>query len=169
MNEMVPRKSPAELAGINLRPLEPLVVELTKLREDVATADGPSPDLLERLRCAIERVDQNKPGMDLAAEPVRDAEAATFLGMLLKSFPNSGQQDARVYGKFLQEDVMSLQPTVAAMEFACRRWRGKSRFLPTIAEILIEVKSARDELAGAVEFAGRLRGLHKRMAAELGH
>jgi hypothetical protein len=168
MNEMVPRRSPAELAAINLRPLEPLVAELAKLREDVATADGPSQGLLDRLGRAIERVEQNKPGMDLAAAPARDAEAATFLGMLLKSFPNAGMQDARVYGKFMQEDVMSLQPTVAAMEFACRRWRGKSRFLPTISEILLEVKSARDELAGAVEFAGRLRGLHDRMAAELG-
>src|SRR4051812_38316373 len=80
--------------------IEPFMAALAALREDVATAREPSADLLQRIDRAIEDVKLHEPGLRAAAAPGRKVDVGTYLAMLLKAYPNSGQQDARFYGGF---------------------------------------------------------------------
>jgi hypothetical protein len=92
---------------------------------------------------------------------------AIYLGLLLKSFPNAGLQDAKFFGRMMRDDVLSLTPPVGAVDLACRRWRRKSKFLPAISEMMDEVKAAKSQIEGAAEFIGRLPALRAEYAAKL--
>lgn len=148
--------------------IEPFMAALATLREDVATARETTPDLLQKVERAMEEARIYEPELRAAAAPGGKVDVGTYLAMLLKAYPNSGQQDARFYGGFLHDDVMDQAPPIAAVEIACRHWRQKSKFLPAIAELLVEVRAAKNQVENAVEFAGRLPALRERMARELG-
>ncbi|WP_456756762.1 hypothetical protein [Bradyrhizobium sp. USDA 4011] len=116
---------------------------------------------------AIETHAKHRAAFGKAIAPIPAAGAVAYLGLLMKAFPNAGSQDAGIFGQFLREDVMSLDPSFGAVEMACRRWRQKSRFLPAIAEMMVEVRAARDELAGVAEFVDRLPAIRNAIAAKL--
>ncbi|MGY4224402.1 threonine dehydrogenase-like Zn-dependent dehydrogenase [Bradyrhizobium sp. USDA 4503] len=147
--------------------LEPALRELAAAREAAALSDEPSAELLRTLDRAIEIHGQNKATFDQALAPIPKAGAVAYLGLLLQAFPNGGVQQASAFGQFMREDVMSLDPSFGAVEMACRRWRQKSKFLPAIAEMMVEVRAARDELAGIAEFVDRLPAIRNSLAARL--
>lgn len=147
--------------------LEPALRGIAAAREAAALADEPSAELLELIDQAIEMHGRKKAAFDQALTPIPAAGAVAYLGLLLKAFPNAGSQDAGVFGQFLRDDVMSLDPSFGAVEMACRRWRQKSKFLPAIAEMMVEVRAARDELAGIAEFVERLPAIRDAVAAKL--
>ncbi|UFX42131.1 hypothetical protein HAP47_0023000 [Bradyrhizobium sp. 41S5] len=130
-------------------------------------AEEPSAGLLEQLDQAIEEHRQNRAAFDQAFAPIPKAGAVAYLGLLLQAFPNGGVQHASAFGQFMRDDVMSLDPSFGAVEMACRRWRQKSRFLPAIAEMMVEVRAARDELAGVAQFVDRLPAIRNAIAAKL--
>lgn len=148
--------------------LDPLLRNLLVVREAVILADAPSADLLSSVDHLIEVHAKCKKLFAYAIEPIPKAGAVAYLGLLLKAYPNAGSQDASTFGLFLRDDVMSLQPSFGAVEIACRRWRQRSKFLPAISEMMIEVKAARDELANAAEFVSRLPSIRKSLVDKLG-
>ncbi|PDT77234.1 hypothetical protein [Bradyrhizobium sp. C9] len=167
MRELVERPRGNPPAPPSFSGLEPALRELAAAREAAALADEPSAELLELVDRAIEAHGKNRAAFDHAIAPIPAAAAVAYLGLLLKAFPNAGSQDAVVFGQFLRDDVMSLDPSFGAVEMACRRWRQKSKFLPAIAEMMVEVRAARDELAGVAEFVDRLPAVRSTIAAKL--
>lgn len=141
---------------------------LKDVREAVAVAREPSQDLLERMDAAIALAARSSRDIAAAAEPSTKGVLTMYLGLLMKAYANAGLQDAKVFGRLLRDDVLSLDPPIAAVEIACRRWRQKSKFLPAISELLEEVKAAKDQVENTVVFIGRLPALRDRMARDLG-
>jgi len=147
--------------------LDPIWAELDAVRTDVATAYQPSAELLTKMDHAIAAANHLRPRISAASQPISRGDLAIHLGLLLKSFVNAGQQDAAVFGRFLRDDVLSLEPSVGAIDLACRRWRRKSKFLPAIAEMMDEVRAAQSQIEGAVDFLLRLPALRAEHASRL--
>ncbi len=147
--------------------LDPLLRELAAAREAAAVAQSPTPELLVMLDAAIAISAQHADRLAEATRAIPRAGVVAYLGLLLKAYPNPGSQDAAIFGGFMRDDVMSLEPSFGAVEMACRRWRRKSKFLPAIAEMMLEVKVANDELNGAADFVRRLPRLRAACAATL--
>lgn len=141
---------------------------LNDLREASAMAREASQDLVDRMDAAIALAAGAQRDIAAAAEPASKGVLTMYLGLLMKAYANAGLQDAKVFGRLLRDDVLSLDPPTAAVEIACRRWRQKSKFLPAISELLAEVKAAKDQVESTVEFIGRLPALRDRMVRELG-
>ncbi len=148
--------------------LESLAVQLAAVRQEAAEAREPSQELLAKLESAIAAVQDQQDAAAAGAVPAVRTVVVSYLALLFKGYINAGQQDGRVFGRLMREDILSAAPPVAAVEIACRRWRQKSKFLPAISELLAEVKAAKIEVENAVEFARRLPALRDRMARELG-
>lgn len=168
MGELVPPGPPPQLPAIrNFSDLEPVIQALARVRESVATSGEPSEELLADVAAASALAARHEGDISAASAPASLGMVGVYLSALMEARPNPGQGDATFFGRILREDVFTLRPTEGAIEMACRRWRQKSKFLPTIAEMMVEVKGARDELAGAAEFASRLPALHAALAAVL--
>lgn len=152
----------------SFEPFEELATKLQGIREAAATAMVATPDLVAGLDEAVRLAEEKGDYLRACAAPAMKAESIAYLALLMKAFTNSGLQDAKVFGRLMLEDVMSMSPPLAAIEIACRRWRRKSKFLPAIAELLVEVKAAKDQVENTVEFIGRLPALRERAARDLG-
>lgn len=139
---------------------------LARVREDIVLLE-PSAELLVQIDNAILLAACARQAIVNAAEPASKGMLTMYLGLLMKAYANAGLQDAKVFGRLMRDDVMSLDPPIGAVETACRRWRQKSRFLPAISELMTEVKAAKSEIENTVEFIGRLPVLRERMAREL--
>jgi hypothetical protein len=146
---------------------EALVTSLAAVREEVAMARESSAALIDRIDGALAAVKLEDGSITIGAAPADRSVVASYLTLLFKGYINSGAGDAKVFGRLMREDVLSIAPPVAAVEIGCRRWRQKSKFLPAIAELLVEVKAAKAEVENAVEFGSRLPALRERMAREL--
>ncbi len=100
--------------------------------------------------------------------PASKVQIANHLALLLKSFPNAGKDNAEVFGRMLCEDVGAQQPTIGALEAACRVLRRTSRFIPTIAEALEALTAAeesqRKTIAILKNFPGTKQSLVARVA-----
>jgi hypothetical protein len=134
--------------------IEKFMTIMATVREEAAVAREPSRELLGRLDHAIA----------LAKDQAQSFAAAAQLGGIVSV---AGQQDATIFGQLLIDDVMDLEPPIAAVEIACRHWRQRSKFLPAISEMLAEVKAAKDQVENTVEFVSRLPALRERMARDL--
>jgi hypothetical protein len=151
----------------NFEKLDKVWGRIDEARTASATAFSPSAQLLSDLDAVIDLVGRHAGDIQAAAAPISKGDLAIHLGLLFKSFPNAGVQDARIFGKMMRDDVLSLQPTVGAIDLGCRRWRRKSKFLPAIAEMMEEVRSAQSQIEGAVDFVRRLPALRADMARKL--
>jgi hypothetical protein len=76
--------------------------------------------------------------------PATKLRIAKCLALLVKSFPNAGSADAEIYGGMLLQDVVAAKPTIGDIEETCRHIRGTSKFLPTIAEVLETLATAKE-------------------------
>lgn len=144
--------------------LEKIAGEMAKVRLAAAEDTLPSKILLERVEELISRIAPTSAQLAAQASPAPIGLVATYLGLLLKAYPNAGDKDARIFGRLLRDDVHSLDAPEAAIEIACRRWRQKSKYLPSISELMAEVRIAKVEMDGAREFAARLPALRQSLA-----
>jgi hypothetical protein len=70
---------------------------------------------------------------------------ASHVAMLVGSFPNANPPDPKVYVKMLIDEVAVAQyVTVTTIEAAFRSIRRTSKFLPTVSEVLAEIKKQED-------------------------
>lgn len=146
--------------------LEKLAAELAEARVAAAEEVLSAQALLARVDDLIAKTFPLG-SLDTQAVPAGRGIIATYLGLLLKAYPNSGGQDATIFGRLMRDDVHSLEASEAAIEIACRRWRQKSKFLPAISELMAEVRAAKSEIDGAREFAENLPALRARLAAAI--
>lgn len=144
--------------------LEKLAEDLAAVRLAVIEDEGPMPVLIQRVDQLIAGTGPLQGALAAQAGPAPIVLVATYLGLLLKAYPNSGSQDARIFGRLLRDDVHSIGAPEAAIEIACRRWRQKSKFLPAISELMAEVKAAKSEIGSALEFAARLPAVRADLA-----
>jgi hypothetical protein len=147
---------------------EKLATALAKVREAAALAREPSKELIDRLDQAIGAAAAQRAMVQEAATVAARGIVGAYLALLMKAYTNSGLQDAKIFGRLMLEDVMSMEPPIAAVEIACRTWRRNSKFLPAISELLAEVKGAKDQVENTVEFISRLPALRERMARDHG-
>lgn len=142
------------------RQFEGWAKDLLTLRVACIDQGADASKLAARLDAAIARL----PLVDLdqAGAPASRADVLLHLGMLLKCYP-VGAQDAKVFGALLIDDVMDLTPQSAAVAIACRRCRASHKFMPSIAEVLEEVRAAKSLVSGAVEFARRIEAERDRL------
>jgi hypothetical protein len=88
-------------------------------------------------------------GDDLRARsrPATRAEAAQYLSLLIGSFPSARIPNPEVFGKLLVEEVLAGTPSIGAVIEGTSRVRRKSKFMPSIAEILKAIEWADTELS----------------------
>jgi hypothetical protein len=89
--------------------------------------------------------------------PAEADEIATQLALLTACYPNPSKGEWQIFTQTLCQDVANLKPSVYALQLACRRLRQNYKFLPSIAEVLTELKKANQE-------AGRLEKLDARLS-----
>jgi hypothetical protein len=99
--------------------------------------------------------------------PASKVQIANHLALLLKSFPNAGKDNAEVFGRMLCEDVGAQQPTIGALEAACRVLRRTSRFIPTISEALAALAEAEASQAETIRTLAGLPDHCKWLAARV--
>jgi len=77
------------------------------------------------------------------SEPATRKQVAEAVASLIGAFPNFGNKsESRLFGGALAEDVAAAQPTAMALSIMVRKIRRKSRFMPTISEVLAELHAA---------------------------
>ena len=74
--------------------------------------------------------------LDALDRPATRDDIGAQVLMLMLAFPNVSSRDLKPFGKMLTEDVTAAAPGRLALEWACRKLRRMSRFVPTIAETL---------------------------------
>jgi hypothetical protein len=147
---------------------EQIAEALARVREEAAQAREPTKELVEHLDTAIALTSGGASEIAAASAKASKVEVANFLALLGKSYLNSKAQDVRIFAQVMLADVMAMQPTLGAIEIACRRWRQRTRFMPEIAELLGELRAAKGQVENTVEFIGRLPALRECMAREIG-
>ncbi len=152
----------------SFKDFETFMADLGALRIAMALAREPTMELFQQLDAMLERCNIMAPGIAMAQQPGTSLEVGSYLAHLQAVFPNAGAADGRIYGQVLMDDVMSLRPPVAAVEIAYRRWRQKSRFLPSISEFLDEVKAAMSQMSSMAEYIAKLPAERSAMARVLG-
>jgi hypothetical protein len=105
----------------------------------------------------LPEVDGLRSRFEVLMAPATKKDLATHLAVLVKSFPNTGKDNAEIYGRMLLEDVGAQRPTLGALEAACHHLRRTNNFLPVIAEVLAALKDASKQIDGLQKFlTGRL-------------
>lgn len=100
----------------------------------------------------LPEVEKFRPRFEALVAPATKRDLANHLGVLVKSFPNAGRDNAEIYGRMLLEDVGAQQPSVGAVEAACRHLRRTSTFLPTIAEVLNALGESKKQIGHHYHF-----------------
>jgi hypothetical protein len=162
------RQPPSSFDPPNFEPFERLAAEIEVMRESAVMAQSATPELVASIEEMIKVASEKRDYLRRCSATATKPEAFAFLALLMKAFVNSGMQDSSVFGRLMLDDVMSMSPPIAAVEIACRRWRRKSKFLPAIAELLVELKMAKDQVENTVDFISRLPALRERMARDVG-
>lgn len=104
----------------------------------------------ESLRAAIieaeplaRHIDEVEQRISVAQAPANREEIAKCLTLLIAAYPNaSSKGDLTTFGRMLVEDVASLDPSIAAVDKACRELRQTKAFVPAIAEVIAAVRDA---------------------------
>lgn len=152
----------------NFQKLEPVIDIVQSARQASVMQQAATPALLAQLDTAIASIAECKVMLSSAVTTASLDQAGVYLALLMKAYGNSGLQDAKVYGRLLLEDVLSVEPCGAAVDIACRRWRRSSKFLPAISELLVEIRNWDASVRAVGDFAQRLPDLRERVARELG-
>lgn len=147
---------------------EALAVSLAAVREEAAMAREPTVELLARLDEAISLAAAGAGDVISASTIAGKVDVANYLFLLERSYLYKKDQDVQIFAQVMLGAAMSLQPTMGAIEIACRRWVWRSRFMPEVADLLGELKSTKDRVENTLEFVGRLPALREGMARELG-
>lgn len=168
MNNLTLRPTGGILAAPpSFEALEQDLQQLQAARELSATSHSATPELLAALDRAMAIAGRRRPEISAAAAPANSTDAGAYLLLLTRAYPNSGHQDGKGFGRLLLEDVLSLKPTTASVDIACRKWRRNNKFLPAISEIMAEIRAADSHVKGVAEFVDRLPALRDRIVREL--
>lgn len=109
---------------------------------------------VEPLARHIEQVAQR---ISVAQAPASREEIGKCLTLLIAAYPNaSSKGDLTTFGRMLVEDVASLEPSIAAVDKACRELRQTKAFVPAIAEVIAAVRDADKRLTGCHQLLGAL-------------
>lgn len=100
-----------------------------------------------------------------ARSPASREEIAKCLALLVVAYPNAGAKaDLGGYGQLVVEDVAGLEPSIGAVDRACRELRQSKVFLPAIAEVVEAVRVGEAKLEACAyrlgvlpEFAAKAR------------
>lgn len=68
------------------------------------------------------------------------SEVAKMITLLMGSFPTSKIPEPEIFVRVLLDDVMVLQPSFVELESACRHLRQTQKFMPSISEVIDEIK-----------------------------
>lgn len=123
-----------------------------QIREALAVADAILPHRAAVLRC-----------LQAACQPASREEMSKCLALLVAAYPNAGSKgDLTVFGRMLVEDVASLEPSIAAVDKACRELRQTKAFVPAIAEVITAVRGAGKQLDVGLSLLEKLDELLER-------
>jgi hypothetical protein len=109
------------------------------------------PDAGRSIRDAQRWLDENEIE-DLRSRIAKATRAATreeivqHVGMLVACYPSNRDP---LYGRMLCEDIGAAEPSIGALEAACRHLRRTLKFAPAISEVLEELKKAAERLSAA--------------------
>lgn len=123
-----------------------------ELRAGLGDVSSPDPAVIARIvKILDERIPQVPAVLPLcraAARPATDFEVEMFLTTLIE-VKRRDRDVPPVYGVLAIEDVMSLKPSIGAIEQACRKLRTESQhpFLPDISEIVAAVQAAERDVS----------------------
>jgi cell division protein FtsB len=102
-------------------------------------------------------LDQVAQRMTMAQAVASREEIAQCLTLLIAAYPNASiKGDLTTFGRMLVEDVASLEPSVAAVDKACRELRQTKTFVPAIAEVIAAVRFAEKRLAVCLQLLDAL-------------
>jgi hypothetical protein len=123
--------------------------------------DRQIPDLrqaIERAETFMSDIDSDiVNAVDQAKKKATRPQISSQVAVLVAAFPQAGKADS-AYGRILCEDVGAQEPSVGALDIACRKLRRNGRFLPIVGEVLEVLAKAEDDLEKVTE---RLRALPK--------
>ena len=78
------------------------------------------------------------------ARPATREEIKRELQILVGAFPNATKSNLEIFGRALALDVIDLHPCIEAVRVGCLALRRRSRFLPTISEVLTWIDGVND-------------------------
>ena len=102
-----------------------------------------------------------------AAEPLPVDEIGRQIGAFVTAWPNASKADLAGYGAQLAEDVIGRQPCRYALRSALRRLRQTSRFLPSIAEVLVALDAEQSRVRNTLWHVGQMPAALDRARAAL--
>ncbi|RYC29545.1 hypothetical protein D3273_23450 [Lichenibacterium minor] len=122
----------------------------------VFAPDGGRPEL-STLREGIQRAQAFLDSCAAQTGALRDAAAplpveaiGRQIGAFVTAWPNASKADLAGYGAQLAEDVIERRPCRYALQAALRRLRHTSRFLPSIAEVLVAIDGEQSRIRGTL-------------------
>lgn len=68
------------------------------------------------------------------------SDIALEVSKLAGSYPSASRQDLSAYARILCDDIADARPTVQALRAAMKQLRQSSRYLPSVAEVLMALK-----------------------------
>lgn len=77
------------------------------------------------------------------------------VAVLIAAFPNAGKLDP-AFSRILCEDIAAMEPTIGALDFALRRLRRESKFIPVVAEVMDALAAAERRITSAASCLERL-------------
>ena len=81
------------------------------------------------------------PGVDRAGPAEITRRVVTEkISLLIGSFPNAAPPNAQTYTGMMIEEIIAANPSISALEATCRELRRSKTFVPTIAEVLKELR-----------------------------
>jgi hypothetical protein len=122
--------------------------------------DVPSDFDLAGARQESAQIQQSANLLPQVIRPAVADEIATQLTLLLGAYP-SQKGERQLFSQQLCEGVAERKPSVYALHLACRKLRQESNFVPTIAEVLRELKLAERRAHRLHDLASRLSGLQE--------
>ena len=119
-------------------------------------APGGRPDL-SSLRDGVQRAEAfldscavHADALREAAEPLPVDEIGAQIGAFVTAWPNASRADLAGFGAQLAEDVIERRPCRYALRSSLRHLRQTSRFLPSIAEVLMALDAAQARVRDTV-------------------
>ena len=105
---------------------------------------------IERAQTLLDSCAVHASALREAAEQLPVAEIGRQIGAFVTAWPNASKADLAGYGAQLAEDVIERRPCRYALRAALRRLRHTSRFLPSIAEVLVAIDGEQSRIRGTL-------------------
>jgi hypothetical protein len=101
---------------------------------------------LQVIEAFIVEAEAMRPTFEALLKPATVPQLKNHLAALVGAFPAAGNADLDIYGRILSESVGAQQPTIGALEAACRHLWCTVKFRPAICEVLEALNEAEQKL-----------------------